>query len=157
MMKKLILLLLLIPVCNNMQAQEVYDYLLDKQEQTLNNVRATDFELKVAQFQYTAMRYFRKNGIQIYGKVTDVWLDTQALSLSQFLTYFFQQIRLSSTGPKEVREKILKTFIKACEENPMFSVYNKEEAESFVNDKGGYTPFSLNTDWEKALKVVEQK
>jgi hypothetical protein len=33
----------------------------------------------------------------------------------------------------------------------LFKNADKEEAESFISDKGGYTPFCLNTNWVEAL------
>jgi hypothetical protein len=63
-MKKSILfavIMLAVTSVQEIKAQEVYDYLLDKAELVINDPNSKDFDLKVAQFKFTAMRYFRKN------------------------------------------------------------------------------------------------
>jgi hypothetical protein len=87
-MKKFFIIALLLIATANINAQEIYDYLLDKSEQVINNPRSNDFELKVAQFKATAMRYFRKNIIKQEGSVSSTWLDEQALALNEFVTNF---------------------------------------------------------------------
>jgi hypothetical protein len=39
----------------------------------------------------------------------------------------------------------------------LFKNVDKSEAESFVDDKGGFTPFSLNTNWVEALAETKKK
>ena len=80
-MKKLfVIALLLTATTANINAQEIYDYLLDKSEQVINNPQSNNFDLKVAQFKATAMRYFRKNIIIQEGSISSTWLDEQALA-----------------------------------------------------------------------------
>ena len=49
-MKKLFIILLLALGTSTVQGQEIYDYLLDKSEQVINNPESKDMELKIAQF-----------------------------------------------------------------------------------------------------------
>ncbi len=134
-----------------MQAQEVYDYLLDKSEQIIDNPQSKDFDLKIAQFKVTAMRYFRKHIIQQEGSISSIWLDEQALALNEFVTNYLIELAKNSHATEKTRMKIVLKYCRASENHAMFKKVDKEEAEAFISDKGGYTPFSLNTNWVEAL------
>lgn len=157
-MKKLIILaLLLTATATNIKAQEIYDYLLDKSEQVINTPQSKDFDLKVAQFKVTAMRYFRKHIIQQNGSVSSTWLDAQALALNEFVTNYLVELSQNSNATEAARKAVVMRYCKASENNAMFKKVDKEEAESFVYDKGGYTPFCLNTNWVAALEETKEK
>lgn len=151
MKKFFIIALLLTATTTKINAQEIYDYLLDKSEQVINNPESKDFDLKVAQFKNTAMRYFRKNIILQEGSVSSTWLDEQALALNEFVTNFLVELSQNSNSSDETRKKIIMHYCKACANHTLFKNADKEEAESFISDKGGYTPFCLNTNWVEAL------
>lgn len=142
--------LLMMGTCT-MQAQEVYDYLLDKSEQIIDNPQSKDFDLKIAQFKVTAMRYFRKHIIQQEGSISSIWLDEQALALNEFVTNYLIELAKNSHATEKTRMKIVLKYCRASENHAMFKKVDKEEAEAFISDKGGYTPFSLNTNWVEAL------
>jgi hypothetical protein len=150
-MKKLIIMTLLMMGTCTMQAQEVYDYLLDKSEQIIDNPQSKDFDLKIAQFKVTAMRYFRKHIIQQEGSISSIWLDEQALALNEFVTNYLIELAKNSHATEKTRMKIVLKYCRASENHAMFKKVDKEEAEAFISDKGGYTPFSLNTNWVEAL------
>lgn len=142
--------LLMMGTCT-MQAQEVYDYLLDKSEQIIDNPQSKDFDLKIAQFKVTAMRYFRKHIIQQEGSISSIWLDEQALALNEFVTNYLIELAKNSHATEKTRMKIVLKYCRASENHAMFKKVDNEEAEAFISDKGGYTPFSLNTNWVEAL------
>lgn len=150
-MKKLIIMTLMMMGTCTMQAQEVYDYLLDKSEQIIDNPQSKDFDLKIAQFKVTAMRYFRKHIIQQEGSISSIWLDEQALALNEFVTNYLIELAKNSHATEKTRMKIVLKYCRASENHAMFKKVDKEEAEAFISDKGGYTPFSLNTNWVEAL------
>lgn len=149
--------LLLTAATANIRAQEIYDYLLDKSELVINNPESKDFDLKVAQFKVTAMRYFRKKIILQEGRVNSTWLDEQALALNEFVTNYLVELSQNSNGSNEIRKKIIMRYCKASANHTLFNNVDKEEAESFIYDKGGYTPFCLNTNWVEALAESKDK
>ena len=149
--------LLLTAATANIRAQEIYDYLLDKSELVINNPESKDFDLKVAQFKVTAMRYFRKKIILQEGRVNSTWLDEQALALNEFVTNYLVELSQNSNGSNEIRKKIIMRYCKASANHTLFNNVDKEEAESFISDKGGYTPFCLNTNWVEALAESKDK
>lgn len=149
--------LLLTAATANIRAQEIYDYLLDKSELVINNPESKDFDLKVAQFKVTAMRYFRKKIILQEGRVNSTWLDEQALALNEFVTNYLVELSQNSNGSNEILKKIIMRYCKASANHTLFNNVDKEEAESFIYDKGGYTPFCLNTNWVEALAESKDK
>ena len=93
--------LLMTAATANIKAQEIYDYLLDKSEQVINNPESKDFDLKIAQFKATAMRYFRKKIILQEGSVSSTWLDEQALALNEFVTNYLVELSQNSNGSNQ--------------------------------------------------------
>ncbi len=151
-MKKLTLIAMMLLATSAMQAQEVYDYLLDKAEQVINDPKSTDFDLKVSQFKATAMRYFRKNIIEQEGSISAQWLDEQALALNEFVTNYLIELAQNSHAEDKVRKDIIMKYCAASRNHAMFKNVDKAESEVFIIDKGGYTPFCLNTNWVEALE-----
>lgn len=156
-MKKLTLIALMLLAANSMKAQEVYDYLLDKSEQVINNPESKEFDLKVAQFKATAMRYFRKHIILQEGSISGQWLDEQALALNEFVTNYLMELSQNSHAEDKTRKNIIMKYCKASLNHAMFKNADKQESEVFVIDKGGYTPFCLNTNWVEALAETKDK
>ena len=157
MKKFFVIALLLTATTANINAQEIYDYLLDKSEQVINNPQSNKFDLKVAQFKATAMRYFRKNIIIQEGSISSTWLDEQALALNEFVTNYLVELSQSSNASEETRKKIVMRYCKASAAHTLFKNVDKKEAESFISDKNGYTPFCLNTNWVEALAESKDK
>jgi hypothetical protein len=159
-MKKSILfavIMLAVTSVQEIKAQEVYDYLLDKAELVINDPNSKDFDLKVAQFKFTAMRYFRKNIILQEGSISSTWLDEQALALNEFVTNYFIELAKNSHASEKNRMQIIMRYCNASANHALFKNVDKSEAESFVDDKGGFTPFSLNTNWVEALAETKKK
>lgn len=156
-MKRLTIIALMLLAANSMKAQEVYDYLLDKSEQVINNPESKEFDLKVSQFKATAMRYFRKHIILQEGGISGQWLDEQALALNEFVTNYLMELSQNSHAEDKTRKTIIMKYCKASLNHAMFKNADKQESEAFVTDKGGYTPFCLNTNWVEALAETKDK
>ncbi|MDE5560623.1 MAG: hypothetical protein K2J00_02285 [Bacteroidaceae bacterium] len=156
-MKKIfIIAIFMATAAGSAQAQEIFDYLLDKNELVINDAESSDFDLKVAQFKFTAMRYFRKNIIQQEGSISSAWLDEQALALNEFVTNYLMELSQNSNADEKTRKAIVLRYCRASWNHAMFKKADKKEAEAFVRDKGGYTPFSLNTNWVEALAETKK-
>lgn len=156
-MKKLSIIVMMLLATGSMKAQEVYDYLLDKSEQVINNPESQEFDLKVAQFKATAMRYFRKHIIQQEGSISSQWLDEQALALNEFVTNYLMELSKNSHTEGKARKAIIMKYCKASRNHAMFRDVDKQESETFIVDKGGYTPFNLNTNWVEALAETKEE
>lgn len=156
-MKKLGIIAMMLLMTGTMKAQEVYDYLLDKSEQVINDPESKEFDQKVALFKTTAMRYFRKNIILQEGGISGQWLDEQALALNEFVTNYLMELSQNSDAENKARKAIIMKYCKASMNHAMFKDADKKESEAFITDKGGYTPFCLNTNWVEALAETKAK
>ncbi len=155
-MKKLVLIAMVLLATSSAKAQEIYDYLLDKAELVINNPNSSEFDLKVAQFKFTAMRYFRKNIIQQEGGISAQWLDEQALALNEFVTNYLMDLSKNSHLNEKARKAIVMRYCEASRNHAMFKNADKKESEAFIVDKGGYTPFCLNTNWVEAVNSMKE-
>ncbi len=151
-MKKLLIALVMMGAASTMNAQEVFNYLLDKSEKIVNNPKASDFDLKVNQFKVTALRYIPTTGIKMKGGVSTEFMDVQAYSMNAFILSYFKALQ---TTPEAGRKDCIMRYVKATRENPLYEDKDIENTEAFVNDPGGYTPFSINVNWENALAAIE--
>jgi hypothetical protein len=55
------------------------------------------------------------------------------------------------------RLQVIEIYRDASLKNPLFNDAGKETANCYVNDKATFTPFSLDTNWEKAYEIATQK
>ena len=71
----------------------------------------------------------------------------------RFETYIIKARAISS----EKRLEVIACYRDASLNNPLFNDSDKETTYVYVNDKQTYTPFSLDTDWEKAYDQATEK
>ena len=82
------------------------------------------------------------------------FLDTQAYYLSEFITLFFNDVMKSKRLDSEKRKERIMMFTDASISNPMFDDTDKDTTLAFIKDGGELTPFSLDTDWQKAYAAA---
>lgn len=134
-----------------MKAQEVYNMVLQSATRIVNSPTSNFNLTRIAQFKRTALTYMRDKAFEKSDSVSANFLDTQAYCLSEFTTLFFNEI-FKVEGSK--RKDLIYTFMKASLECPMWNDPDKETSEAFIA-ADELTPFSLDTDWEKALAMVQ--
>ncbi len=136
-------------------AQEVFYQVVNSAKNIIDDPRADPFLLSIAQFKFTAMQYLcttaiKRNG----GEVETDFLNQQAYSMNHFVTsYFSEMARMQSSGSAE-QKNVMKKYWQASSEHPLFNDTDRETVEAFLNDPDCITPFSLDTDWEKADAVI---
>lgn len=140
------------------RAQEVFNQVVNTAKLAIDDPQANGFILQVSQFKYTAMQYLcttaiKRNG----GSVGADLLDRQAAAMNEFVTQYFADLARAQKLPGEEQAQIMRRYWKASASCPMFPNVDKAEANAFVTDAQSLTPFSLNTDWEKALKALAQE
>lgn len=118
----------------------------------VNNPTSNYTVTRVAQFKRTALLYMRSMVVKMAPNTPVSFLDTQAYYLNEFTTAFFSTI-IKLQGNK--RKEAIDIFIKASASNPKWNDPDKETAEAFIST-GELTPFSLDTDWEKAYNQVSE-
>lgn len=139
--------------CTKASAQEVYDMVLQSATRIVNNPTSNFSVTRVAQFKCTALTYMKGMVVKNAPDTPVSWLDTQAYYLNEFTSIFFDVI-LKLQGND--RKNAIYFFMNTSKKFPMWNDPDKETAESYILS-GELTPFSLDTDWEKAYNHVKDE
>ena len=140
-----------------MKSQDVFNQVVNIAKKVIDDPRADPFMLGVSQFKYTALNYICNTAIkQNGGGVKGDWLDKQAYGLNHFIISYFTDLARAKNSDKAMKDVTLH-YWKACAENVLFPGQDKEITEVFIQDRDCITPFSLNTDWEKADKAISKE
>ena len=151
-MRIMLLFLVMAGATSTVKAQEVFNAVLQKAESIVNDPNASEMDLKINQYKVTALRYIPSAGIRLYGETTTNVMDVQAYYMSVFLTDYFAAVQKTAGATESQKKDAIMKFVKATRHNPLYDDDDIENTEAFVKDPGGFTPFSLNVNWEKAVK-----
>lgn len=138
-------------------SQEVFKYLKQKNEDVINDPKSSEFDLKVSQYKLTCLQYIVTAGVKLNGKTTTEIMDNQALNMNIFLTNYMSDIQKMTNKTEAERKECIMKYVEITRQYPLYKDNNVETTESFVKDPGGYTPFSINVDWVKAVAELEKK
>lgn len=136
------------------EAQAVFDMVLESAMRVVNNPMSGYMQTQVAQFKRTALVYIKQKSFEQKAEVDAEFLDTQAYYLSEFLTRFFAQVVSDASLPEAARKAHIQIFMQASLANPLFGDEDHETVHAYVLDGSEVTPFSLDTDWERAHAFV---
>lgn len=146
----------MISVCG-MNAQDLYKTVYEKAISVVNNPNSSEEETQVNQFKVTALNYISSQ-VEKRGLTKDSYFyDSQAVNLASFVTDFQSNLIKARTISTAKRLEVIKIYRDATLTNPLFNDTDKEKANCYVNDVQTYTPFSLDTDWEKAYDQATTK
>lgn len=155
-MKKILLILTLVAVLHRMSAaQEVYNYLLDATTRTVNNPMSSYTQTRIAQFKRTALIYMKAKAFETMPEVTEQFLNTQAYYLSEFVTLFFDEIIKDKKLSERKRKQKVCLFMDASKSFPLFGDTDSETTDAYILEGNELTPFSLDTDWQRAYVGVK--
>lgn len=139
------------------KAQEVYNLVLNNATRIVNSPVSSYTQTQIAQFKRTALVYLKSKAFEESDTVPSAFLDTQAYYLSEFITLYFDQIvKLKKVAPELRKERIV-LFMDASASNPLFEDKDEETTMAYVKDENELTPFSLDTDWQKAYAAVKSQ
>lgn len=150
-----LLALLLAP--NTLKAQEVYNMVLENATKRVNSPSKSFTQVKIAQFKSTALVYLKKKAFENSKEVKEEFLNTQAYYLSEFIFLFFTQILKDHKLSDEERRKKIYLFMDASLSNPLFNDPDTETTQSYIKEGSELTPFSLDTDWQKAWHAAKSQ
>ncbi len=157
-MKKLLIMACLTFGCINYgQAQEVFNRLYESASAAINDPEASDSKTKLNHFYMTTLNYVKGKASERTEPVTTTFLDTQAYYLSEFIGSFFKNLSISHQVSAECQHSVIMAYVNASLDNPLFGDKDMDKVHAFVNEKGGLTPFSLDTNWEKAYQIASEK
>lgn len=154
-MKKLCLALLLGAFTFGANAQEIYKIVYQNAEQIINDPTSSITKAKIAQFKVSQLTYLRQKAFETMPEVTNRFLDVQAYYLSEFMTLYQAELVKSSPKSAEERSKLVMIFLDATVSNPLFGDTDEETIYAYIHEGTELTPFSLDTDWQKALAAVK--
>lgn len=155
-MKKILLVLMLF-VGMTVQAQEVFNELRQKNKTVVENPQSSAIARGISQFKLDALNYL---AIKMQEEMPDssvYFLDNQAISMNEYVTYYIQKLVQYNEMPKALQEEMTKMFMEASRNNPLFKDKDKEMVLSYYNNGESLIRFSLDTDWEKALAYIKKK
>lgn len=148
---------LLLGFCNHGSAQEVYNLVLENATKMVNTPTTNFTQTRISQFKRTSLVYMKRKAIETMPTVTEEFLNTQAYYLSEFLSLFFDEILKDHKLSEDVRKEKILMFMEVSITNPLFNDTDYETVHSYINEGSELTPFSLDTDWEKAYNQAKEK
>ncbi|MCH5182158.1 MAG: hypothetical protein J1F06_05935 [Prevotellaceae bacterium] len=139
-----------------LSSQEVFNYVIEGAARVINNPSSSYTTLRIAQFKMTSMTYLQSKAFETRDQVTEDFLNTQAYYMNEFVTMFVAMLvdETLAKEPDELKRRIL-LYTDASLSNPLFGDSDKETTLAYVDDSDSITPFSLDTDWEKACAAVK--
>lgn len=155
-MRIFVLLFTLFTLTTTARSQEVYNLVLENATKVVNSPTSGFAQTQIAQFKRTALIYMKSKAFERTDSVPAVFLNTQAYYMSEFLSLFFNVILKDKKSDASVRKEKILIFMNASAMNPLYNDEDKETTMAFVNDGGELTPFSLDTDWQKAYLAAKE-
>ncbi len=156
-MKQVFLTLLLAASVSAASAQSLYKKVFDNATSVVNNATSNDQQIEINQYKITVLNYI-SNQVKKRKLTKDSYFyDSQAVNLASFITDFETNVIKARSISTEKRLEVIKVYRDASLQNPLFGDDDKELTYVYVNDKQTYTPFSLDTDWEKAYAQATEK
>ncbi|MCF0198711.1 MAG: hypothetical protein HUK02_05220 [Bacteroidaceae bacterium] len=158
-MKKLLLLVLLTIVtsASQLQAQEVFQSIVDNAKLVLDDPNADPFLKNVSTFKFKAMQYMCTTIIRLEGSADGKFLDQQAAAMNDFITHYFSDMAIHQSSNAEKQKAIMTRYWKASIDHPLFKDSNKNVTLEFIKTPGYITPFSLDTNWVEAVRSLGKK
>ena len=128
---------------------------LDNATRIVNSPTSSFLNTQIAQFKRTALIYIKSKAFERTDSVPAKFLNTQAYYLTEFLNLFFAEMIKIKDLPEKARKQRILRFMDASACNPLFHDLDEETTLSFVENGGEVTPFSLDTDWQKAYLAAK--
>lgn len=136
-------------------AQEIYKIVYKNAEQIVNDPNSGVTKARIAQFKLSQLTYLYQKAFETMPEVTDRFLDVQAYYLTEFMSLYQAELVKSSKDTPEERAKKVMIFLDATVSNPLFNDTDEETIYAYIKEGTELTPFSLDTDWQKALAAVK--
>ena len=153
-MKKIAMLIAFVAMTSiDISAQELYKKVYENAIDIVNSPQSSDEQIQINQFKVTALNYMSSQ-VKKSGKEKDSFFyDSQAVNMVSFITDFESNVMKARAMSTSKRLQVIEIYRSASLSNPLFNDVDKETTYCYVNDKATFTPFSLDTDWEKAYEV----
>lgn len=154
-MKKILLVIMLF-IGMNTQAQEVFNELRQKNKAIVENQQSAGIVRAISQFKLDALNYLV---IKMQEEMPDssvYFLDRQALAMDDFVQFYIKKLVQYNEMPQALQQEMTKMFMEASTP-PLFKDKDKEMVLAYYNSGEALLRFSLDTDWEKAFAYIQKK
>lgn len=132
------------------QAQKVYNTVMANAIHVANSPASPFTQVQIAHFKRDALLYLKSKADAAGVTDTGKFLDTQAFFLSEFLTLFFKDAVKTKRLDEGKWNRRKQLFADASLKHPLAEDPDTQAAMAYLDQERSITPFSLNTDWEKA-------
>lgn len=158
-MKKTLLIALITLCAGVAQAQEqsLYERVYKDAAAKVNDPESSIETIEINQFKVTALNYMSAQVALRQQQRDSYFYDSQAVNLKCFVDDFLVNITKARAISTDKRKAVIACYRNASLGNPLFGDNNTERVYCYVNDTKTYTPFSLDTDWEKAYNEATTK
>ncbi len=158
-MKKTLLTLMLLCACAiSAHAQQIYNEVMRMQKEfkaIKYNKDKPMTERKTASFKWDVIEYMLYKAKEDT-TFTEKQLGIETYAMTEFVNLYFK--RLSEAGNNKSKKEIaVVRFKNASLNNALFGDLDYELCHAYVNNANFMTPFSLDTDWVKALAEIRSK
>ena len=151
------LLWLAFAIQETVSAQEIYNFVLENATRTANSPTSSFAQSRIAQFKRTTLTYIKIKALDSPMEVSGQSLDNQAFFLTEFINYYFREVLSAKRLSPEKKAELTEVFQNASRRYPLFEEDDTTLSEAYMNEPNHLTPFSLNTDWQKAHNAVKQR
>ncbi len=152
---RLTIMALCLTLAPQTRAQELFNQVVANAKNVIDDPHADPFMLSVAQFKFTAMQYLCNTAIKRNGgQVSADFLNRQAVAMNDFLTSYLRSYLQAQSIGATVQKEVIKKYWQISASNPLFGDTDLATVGAFLNDPDCITPFSLDTDWEKADAAI---
>jgi len=157
-MKKILLLACFTALTvGQINAQSLFETVYKQAIAKVNDANSSQETLDINQFEVTALNYITAQVKTRALKKDSYFYDSQAVNLKSFIDDFLFYVNKARAVSAQKRKQVIECYRNASLQNPLFNDQNKEKVWCYVNDVQTYTPFSLDTDWEKAYDQATQQ
>ena len=145
------IILLVATICQA-NAQSLYKTVYENAIGIVNKASSTQEQVDINQFEVTVLNYIQAQVTKRGLKKDGYFYDSQAVNMKSFVDDFRYYVNKARQVSAAKRLEVFACYRDASLQNPLFNDTDKDRALVYVNDKKTYTPFSLDTDWEKAYE-----
>ncbi len=157
MKKILTLALLIVAGYTTAFAQQLFKQVYEDAVSVVNDTKSNDEQVQVNQFKVTVLNYITAQ-VEKQGTERDSYFyDSQAVNMVSFITDFNSNLIKAKSISDSKRLKVIEIYRDASLKNSLFNDSDKKKVLCYVNDPTTLTPFSLDTDWEKAYELATKQ
>lgn len=156
-MKKLLVAIVVACATIPVNAQSLFETVYKHATEIVNDPKSSQEQIDIHQFEVTALNYMQRQVQKRALKKDGYFYDCQAVNMKSFVDDFLYYLTKARSISAAKRMEVINCYREASLNNPLFSDLDKERTHCFVNDTKTYTPFSLDTDWEKAYDQATAK